>query len=88
MTAGVYTPGGAGWRNAAARAAAEVLTVPRLDLHGDTYLNRIHTERRERWAHSRGPTRAGLAEQVLPLLSTTRRFRPTPNSTSPRSAGS
>ena len=65
---GVYTPGGAGWRTAAARAAAEVLTVPRLDLHGDTYLDRIHAERRERWAHSRGPTRAALTEQVLPLL--------------------
>ena len=42
--------------------------MPRLDLHGDSHLNRIHTERRERWAHSRGPTRAGLTEQVLPLL--------------------
>lgn len=68
IDAGVYTPGGAGWRTAAARVTTEVLAVPRLDLHGDTYLHRIHTERRERWAHSRGPTRAGLTERVLPLL--------------------
>lgn len=68
IESGVYTPGGVGWRTAAAQVTADVLTVPRLDLHGDTYLNRIHTERRERWAHSRGPTRARLTERVLPLL--------------------
>jgi hypothetical protein len=33
---GVYTPGGAGWRTAAAQVTVQVLTVPRLDLHGGT----------------------------------------------------
>ena len=65
---GVYTPGGAGWRTAAARVAAQVLTVPRLELRGDAYLTRIHAERRDRWAHSRGPARTALTQQVLPLL--------------------
>ena len=65
---GVYTPSSPGWRTAAARAAAQFLTVPRLELHGDTYLGRVHAERRESWAHSRGPARTALTEQVLPLL--------------------
>ena len=68
INAGVYTPGGPGWRTAAVRVAAQVLTVPRLDLHGGTYLDRIHAERRDRWAHSLGPARTALTRQVLPLL--------------------
>lgn len=68
INAGVYTPGTAGWRAAAAHVAAQVLTVPRLELRGDTSLDRIHAERRERWAHSRGTARTDLTRQMLPLL--------------------
>jgi hypothetical protein len=64
----IYNPGGPGWRNAAARVSAEVLTVPRLELRGDSYLNRIHAERREQWSHSRSPARSALTQQILPLL--------------------
>lgn len=68
INAGEFTPGGAGWRTGAARITAQVLTVPRLELHGGTYLDRIHAERRDRWAHSRGPARTALTRQVLPML--------------------
>ena len=68
ITAGVYTPGGRGWRATATEVARGYLTVSRLELGGDSYLDRIHTERRDRWAESRGPGRAALTQAVLPLL--------------------
>ena len=68
ITAGAYTPGGRGWKTAAAEIARGYLTVSRLELGGDSYLHRIHTERRGRWADSRGPGRADLTRAVLPLL--------------------
>jgi hypothetical protein len=68
ITAGAYTPGGRGWKNTAAEVARGYLTVSRVELGGDSYLHRIHTERRIRWAESRGPGRADLTRAVLPLL--------------------
>lgn len=68
ITTGVYTPGARGWKDTCAASAAAFLTVPRLDLGGDSYLDRIHTERRTRWAASRGPGRRELTHAVLPLL--------------------
>lgn len=68
VTAGAYHPGGRGWKTAAAEVARGYLTVSRLELGGDSYLDRIHTERRGRWADSRGPRRAELTQAVLPLL--------------------
>jgi hypothetical protein len=70
ITAGDYTPGSRGWKDTATRIARDYLTVSRLDLGGDSYLDRIHTERRTRWATSRGPGRAALTQAVLPLIST------------------
>jgi len=88
ITAGAYTPGGRGWRATAAETARGYLTVSRVELGGDSYLHRIHTERRGRWADSRGPGRAELTRAVLPLLTDPPRSRRTPRTTSPRSAGS
>ncbi len=68
IAAGVYTPGGRGWRTTATDIARTYLTVRRVELGGETYLDRIHAERRSRWADSRGPGRAALTELVLPLL--------------------
>ena len=68
ITAGAYTPGGRGWKAAAAEVARDYLTISRLELGGDSYLDRIHAERRGRWADSRGPGRAALTQAVLPLL--------------------
>jgi hypothetical protein len=68
ITAGAYTPGGRGWRATAAETARGYLTVSRVELGGDSYLHRIHTERLSRWAHSRSPGRAELTRAVLPLL--------------------
>ena len=68
ITAGAYTPGGRGWKAAAAAVARDYLTVGRLELGGDSYLDRIHAERRGRWADSRGPGRAALTQAVAPLL--------------------
>ena len=65
ITTGVYTPGARGWKDTCAATAAAFLTVPRLDLGGDSYLDRIHTERRIRWADSRGPGRRDLTHAVL-----------------------
>jgi hypothetical protein len=42
--------------------------VPRLELAGDSHLDRIHAERRARWADSRGQGRRDLTRAVLPLL--------------------
>jgi hypothetical protein len=68
IAAGVYTPGGRGWRVAAADVARGYLTINRLELDGDSYLDRIHTERRGRWADSRGEGRNDLTRAVLPAL--------------------
>jgi hypothetical protein len=70
ITAGDYTPGSRGWKDTATRIARDYLTVSRLDLGGDSYLDRVHTERRTRWAASRGPGRDALTQAVLPLIST------------------
>ena len=48
--------------------ASDYLTIGRLELGGDSYLDRIHAERRDRWADSRGPGRAALTQAVAPLL--------------------
>ena len=42
--------------------------MPRLELAGDSHLDRIHAERRARWADSRGQGRRDLTRAVLPLL--------------------
>jgi hypothetical protein len=68
ITAGAYTPGRRGWKAAAAAVASDYLTIGRLELGGDSYLDRIHAERRDRWADSRGPGRAALTQAVAPLL--------------------
>jgi hypothetical protein len=68
VSAGTYTPGGRGWRTIAAAVARDYLTISRVDLGGDSHLDRIHTERRSRWVDSRGPTRAALTQAVAPLL--------------------
>jgi hypothetical protein len=68
ITTGTYSPGTRGWKDTRDATAAAFLTVPQLALGGDSYLDRIHTERRTRWAQSRGPGRRELTEAVLPLL--------------------
>ena len=68
ISTGTYTPGRRGWRAAAATVARDYLTVSRLEFGGDSYLDRIHNERRERWANSRGEQRAALTRAVAPLL--------------------
>lgn len=73
MTAGLYTPGRGGWRASMIDVAATYLTTSRQDLGGDSFLDRIHTERRSRWADSRGPRRAALTAAVLPMITPTPR---------------
>jgi hypothetical protein len=68
ITAGAYTHGARRWKTAAAEVARGYLTVSRMELGGDSYLDRIHTERSGRWANSRGPRRAELTQAVTPLL--------------------
>ena len=68
IAAGTYTPGGRGWRDTAAAVARDYLTVARVELDGNSYLERIQAERRGRWAESRGPRRADLTRVVAPLL--------------------
>lgn len=68
ITAGAYTPGRRGWKDTATTIARDYLEVSRLELGGNSLLDRIHTERRTRWADSRGPRRAALTQAVLPLL--------------------
>ena len=68
ISAGAYTPGRRGWRTTAAAVARDYLTIGRLELGGDSYLDRIHAERRDRWADSRGPGRAALTQAVAPML--------------------
>ena len=63
-------------------------TVPRLDLGGDSYLHRIHTERRGRWADSRGPGRAASPRPCCRCSPIHHRCPPTPRTTWRRSAGS
>lgn len=68
ISAGDYTPGTRGWRKAAERATAAFLIAPRPDLNGDSWLQRIHSERLDDWARSRGrprgPLTASLADQL------------------------
>jgi hypothetical protein len=68
IAAGEFTPGARGWRAAAEHAAAAFLVAPQSELDGDSWLHRIHTERLEHWARSRGrlrgPLTAALAGQL------------------------
>ena len=61
-------PGAAGGGSPPTGIARDYLTVGQLDLGGDSHLDRIHTERRARWADSRCPERVALTEAVAPVL--------------------
>ncbi len=61
MAAGEFTPGNRGWRQAAQQAAAAYLMMPRSDLDGESWLQRIHAERLQDWTRSHGSPRGRLA---------------------------
>ncbi|MDQ1537557.1 MAG: hypothetical protein QOE58_1950 [Actinomycetota bacterium] len=65
---GELVPGQRGWRQVAARITADLLTMPRLGLHGETLLESVRHERSERWAAGQPAVRRSLLTQMLPLL--------------------
>jgi hypothetical protein len=68
IAAGRLRPGTSGWRRTAAQVTAEVLDSVHDDTTGNTWLQWVHTERLQRFADSRGPARARLAEPLADRL--------------------
>jgi hypothetical protein len=68
IAAGEFRPGARGWRKAAEQAAATFLVTPRDDLGGDCWLQRVHAERLQDWARSRGSRRGTLATTLADQL--------------------
>ncbi|WP_169951192.1 hypothetical protein [Microbispora sp. H11081] len=67
MAAGEFAPGTRGWRAAAERVTAELLTSTRAA--GErSRLEDIHTERMELWASSHGAARARLTKKIVPMI--------------------
>lgn len=68
IDAGELVPGARSWKQQAARIAEASLTLPRLDLRGDTMLQAVGRERAERWAAGYPEARRDLLTLMLPLL--------------------
>lgn len=68
VSTGRLRPGKAGWRRAAAQVTTDFLDSLHDDTSGSTWRQWVHTERLQRFAASRGPARARLAEPVADAL--------------------
>jgi len=68
IDAGELVPGGRGWKQLAVRITEVSLTLPRLDLHGETMLAAVCRERGERWVAGYPAARQDLLAQILPLV--------------------
>ncbi|WP_327048350.1 hypothetical protein OG320_11020 [Microbispora sp. NBC_01189] len=67
IAAGEFAPGARGWRADAERITGEFLTSP-LAPGEQSRLERIHSERMECWATSRGAARARLTKMIAPRI--------------------
>lgn len=68
IAVGRLRPGASGWRRTAAQITSEFLDSAHDDITGATRLQWVHTERLQRFAASRGPARARLAEPLADRL--------------------
>jgi len=68
IDAGELVTGGRGWKQRAVCITEASLTLPRLDLHGETMLQAVCRERGERWAAGYPAARQDLLARILPLL--------------------
>ena len=68
IDAGELVPGRRGWKQLAARITEVVLTLPQLNLRGETMLADVCRERCESWAVGYPAVRQDLLAQMLPLL--------------------
>ncbi|MBM0239878.1 hypothetical protein JNW88_27180 [Micromonospora sp. ATA32] len=69
VSAGRLRPGTSGWRRTAAQVTIEFPDSVYDDTTGSTWLQWVHTERLQRFADSRGPARARLADRLVnPVL--------------------
>ncbi|MEV7969275.1 hypothetical protein AB0O34_25295 [Sphaerisporangium sp. NPDC088356] len=67
IATGDFAPGARGWRVAAERITGEFLTSPSA-VSEQSRLERIHSERMESWATSRGAARARLTKMIAPRI--------------------
>jgi hypothetical protein len=65
---GQLRPGASGWRRTAAQITTGFLHSLHDDTTGSTWLQWVHTERLQRFADTRGPARARLAEPLADRL--------------------
>jgi hypothetical protein len=68
ITDGRLRPNATGWRRTAAQITTDFLDNAHDDTTGTTWLQWVHTERLQRFADSRGPARARLAEPLADQL--------------------
>ena len=68
IEAGRLRPGAPGWRKTAEQVTVGFLDSPHDEVTGTTWLQWTHAERLQRWATSRGATRARLADRLVDQL--------------------